>query len=162
MIRRFILASAMSLGGSVAIASTAMAQSVDINFSGVVQGRCSFNTPTAGTLVTDGPGGSGPQYRLDSSAPGGAPGQVTVICNQPAGLGVSAPIQTAGPSVGGFVEARVESPVGSTGASGGYGGSFPLPPGSTPLTVHMKAESGPNGPLQPGNYGYKVTLTVTP
>ncbi|MBR8838202.1 MAG: hypothetical protein DSM106950_30415 [Stigonema ocellatum SAG 48.90 = DSM 106950] len=168
MIRRSLLTAALILVGSAVVGESAFAQSVDINFTGTVQGRCSFNTPTGGTLAAD--GGSGPvsTYMISSLAPGGAPGQVTVTCNQPANLLVSNPIQTGGPS-GGMSGARVDSPAGQTSSgssigslSGGSSGPLFLPPGATPLAVQMGVQSGPNGPLQPGNYNYKVTLTITP
>jgi hypothetical protein len=153
MFNRVLVSSVLTLGGTVTLASTAMAGSVDIQFSGTVQGVCSFSNPTSGFLVTDNPG-PGLQYVLSSDAPGGAPGQVTVTCNQPADMLVSAPVQTAGPSGAAYIDAFVESPYTSTGA----GGSMFLEPGVTPVTINMMVDN-PNG-LQPGNYAYTVTLTV--
>lgn len=168
MIQRFTLTSALTLGSIVAFASTAVAQSVDINFSGTVQGKCNFGTPTGGTLVTDGPPGAPGAPALSSAFPGGAPGQVTVTCNQPAELVISGPTQTAGPS-GGIAGAVVQSPQKSIGSGapvppfgGAPGGTLGLPPGVTPLTIHMGVQAQGFPGLLPGNYNYKVTLTIIP
>lgn len=156
MFNRVLVSSVLTLGGTVTLASTAMAGSVEIQFNGTVQGVCSFSNPTPGFLVADNPG-PGPQFMLRSDAPGGAPGQVTVTCNQSADMLVSAPVQTAGPSGASFINATVDSPAGFTESNGG---PLFLNPGVTPLTVNMKVDSaGPTG-LQPGNYAYTVTLTV--
>ncbi|MBD2777030.1 hypothetical protein [Iningainema tapete] len=165
MIRR-LLSCALVIASTAAIAPKAFAQSVDINFSGTVQGKCNFGTPTGGVLAADGGFGNGQgASKISSLVPGGSPGQVIVSCNEPANLMISAPIQTGGPS-GGLSGAIVESPFGSTGTgfgsfSGPTGPLF-LPSGATPLTVHMGVESASNSYLPPGNYAYKVTLTITP
>jgi hypothetical protein len=170
MMRHSLLAAALILAGGAFMAEGAYAQSVDVNFSGTVQGRCNFGNVTNGILVTDGPGTPQGAYKLGSPFPGGSAGQVTVTCNQPASLQVSAPIQTAGPT-GNRVGAAVSSPYGGVttgdpvfipGAPGGPNPLF-LNPGATPLSVNLVVEPGFNNPyVQPGNYGYKVTLTVTP
>jgi hypothetical protein len=135
-----------------------------------VQGLCSFGNVTNGILVTDGPGGN-PQgaYRLSSAVPGGSAGQVTVSCNQYANLQVSAPIQTAGPT-GNRVGATVSSPYNTVSSGdpvmlpyGGGSGPLNLYAGSTPLSVNLAVEPGYSSMyVPPGNYAYKVTLTVTP
>ncbi|HLO87398.1 MAG TPA: hypothetical protein VK203_20660 [Nostocaceae cyanobacterium] len=170
MIRRSLLATALVLAGGAFMAEGAFAQSVDVNFSGTVQGRCSFGNVTNGILVTDSPGTPQGAYKLNSFLPGASAGQVTVNCNQPASLQVSAPIQTAGPT-GNRVGASVSSPYGAVNTGdpvfipGSSSGPNPLylNPGSTPLSVNLAVEpSFNNSYIQPGNYAYKVTLTVAP
>lgn len=181
MIRRSLLTAALILVGSVAIGESASANgpSIDVNFAGTVPGICNFGAVTNGTLGTDGMGGTMGVYKLSSTIPGGSPGSVTVTCNQSANLQVSAPIQTAGPT-GNRVGAKVSGystmgfsgdvltgdPVDVLGYYGGYpSSSIYLNYGSTLLNVNLGVEPfpNPNTPyLKPGNYAYKVTLTVTP
>lgn len=167
---RHLLSCALVIASTAAVAPKAFAQSVDVNFSGTVQGKCNFGTPTGGVLAAEGGYGNYGQgaYKISSLVPGGSPGKVTVSCNESANLTISSPIQTGGP-FGGSAGAIVESPFGSTGSGanvgyyGGPTGPLSLSPGVTPLNVHMGVESGPNTPyLPPGNYAYKVTLTITP
>jgi hypothetical protein len=171
MIRHSLLATALILAGGAFMVEGAYAQSVDVNFSGTVQGRCSFSNVTNGILVTDGPGTPQGAYKLNSFLPGASAGQVSVNCNQPASLQVSAPIQTAGPT-GNRVGAAVTAPSGGvkTGDPGVFlpfstttSGPLNLNPGFTPLSVNLAVEPGSTNPyIQPGNYAYKVTLTISP
>lgn len=171
MIRRSLLTAAFILVGTAAVSESAFAQSVDVNFTGTVQGICGFGAVTNGNLATNGPSGIS-VYELSSAIPGGSAGQVTVNCNQYANLQISAPIQTGGPG-GNQAGAVVSSSYGASVSSGvpipslpygggGYG-SLPLNSGATPLSVNLGVVPTPGNPyLQPGNYAYKVTLTVTP
>ncbi|HLP91459.1 MAG TPA: hypothetical protein VK184_23105 [Nostocaceae cyanobacterium] len=169
MINRSLLATALVLAGSTFMAEGAFANSVDVNFSGTVQGICSFGNVTNGILAAEGMGSPQGAYFLGSTVPGGSAGQVTVSCNQPANLQVTGPTQTAGPG-GNNVGASVSSSYGSVTVGnpvpmlplGGFNPLF-LNPGSTPLSVDLVVAPG-NGQnyVAPGNYGYKVTLTVVP
>jgi hypothetical protein len=173
MIRRSLLTAAFILVGSAAMGNSAFAQvagpSIDVNFTGTVQGICGFGAVTNGNLAAEGSGPIG-AYQLSSAIPGGSAGQVTVNCNQPANLQVSNPIQTGGPG-GNQAGAVVSSPNNgsvSTGVPvpslpfGGSSGPLFLNPGSTPLTVNLGVVPSAGNPyLQPGNYTYKVTLTIT-
>lgn len=171
MIRRSLLATALVLAGGAFMAEGAFAQSVDVNFSGTVQGRCGFGNVTNGVLVTDGPGTPQGANKLNSFLAGGSAGQVTVNCNQPASLQVSAPIQTSGPS-GNKVGAAVSAPYGGvrTGDLDVFlpfntstSGPLSLNPGATQLSVNLGVEPTFTNPyIQPGNYAYKVTLTIAP
>ena len=107
MIRNSLLAATLSIAGTTALVTQATAQSIDVPFTGVVQGRCSFNNLIPGVMVSDFPGPG--SNKLDTRAPGGSSGAVTVVCNQPADLIVGSPIQTAGPGTAGFVEVDVQS-----------------------------------------------------
>ncbi|MDY7013431.1 MAG: hypothetical protein SVX43_07460 [Cyanobacteriota bacterium] len=152
---RECLTSALVIAGSLVAMPSVLAQpappsSVDVRFSGVVQGVCNFSTPIPGALAAKG------SDFLDSQAPGGAAGQVTVTCNRPARLTISDPIQTGGPPVPVIKGASfVSSSNGPSGSS-----SIPLSPGQSQLAVDMFVDSAT--PLPPGNYDYSVTLTVTP
>ncbi|MGB3694559.1 MAG: hypothetical protein WA865_20910 [Spirulinaceae cyanobacterium] len=158
MIRNSLLAATLSIAGTTALVTQATAQSIDVPFTGVVQGRCSFNNLIPGVMVSDFPGPG--SNKLDTRAPGGSSGAVTVVCNQPADLIVGSPIQTAGPGTAGFVEVDVQSSNGG-GSSPGLGGqSLFLPPGQSQLSVDMRVDSP--APLPAGNYGYNVSLTVVP
>lgn len=172
MIRRSLLTAAFVLLGSAAVAESAFAQitgpSIDVNFTGTVQGICGFGAVTNGNLAAESSGPIG-AYQLSSVIPGGSAGQVTVNCNQSANLQISNPIQTGGPG-GNQSGASVSSPNGSRSVGvpvpslpGGGTGPLFLNPGSTPLTVNLGVIPAAGNPyLQPGNYAYKVTLTVTP
>ncbi|TAF11331.1 MAG: hypothetical protein EAZ77_00675 [Nostocales cyanobacterium] len=169
MIRRSLLAAALVVAGSVAIAPKAMAQSVDVPFSGTVGGACTFSSVTPGVLGVFGPVGTPTSlYASSFSGPGGpgmgSPGQVSVACNQPASLTVSLPVQTAGPAfIPMMLNADVNSPQGSTyNTTGGSGSPIPLLSDSTniPLKIGMMADKG--SVLEAGNYAYTVTLTVVP
>lgn len=154
---KLIVTSALALGSTIALATTAMAQSVDIEFNGIVPTQCGFENPTNGILAFDFQNSTS---RLDSQAAGGAPGQVTLVCNQAATLSVSAPVQTTGPQVfGGSASATVISNAGSAVSNS----SVFIPAGASPLplTVNMAVDNNGNV-LTPGNYTYVVTLTVTP
>ncbi|BAZ27869.1 hypothetical protein NIES4074_02970 [Cylindrospermum sp. NIES-4074] len=174
MICRSLLTAAFMLVGTAAVGESALAQSVDVNFTGTVQGSCSFGAVTNGNLAAEGSGSTGVVI-LSSKSSGGSAGQVTVNCNQPAGLQVSIPIQTGGPSgnqAGAYVSSgaySIRSGVySSTGFDAGPSpspvtGPLPISPGaSRTVTVQMSVTPAPgNTNLQPGNYAYKVTLTIT-
>lgn len=172
MIRRSLLTAAFILVGSAAMGNSAFAQvagpSIDVNFTGTVQGICGFGAVTNGNLATNGPSGPTGAFELSSAIPGGSAGQVTVNCNQPANLQVSNPIQTGGPG-GNQAGASVSSPNGIRNVGvpipslpGGGSGPLFLNPGATPLTVNLGVVPASGNPyLQPGNYTYKVTLTIT-
>ena len=156
MIRNSLFAVTLAVVGATGFATQATAQSIDVPFTGVVQGTCSFNNLVPGVMVSNvpGPGGNG----LDTQAPGGSSGAVTVICNQPATLLVGNAVQTAGPSFpASFIDVNVHS---SDGGSVFGGQPLPLNPGQAQLSVDMRVESAASLPA--GNYGYNVSLTVVP
>ncbi len=156
MIRNSLFAVTLAVAGATGLATQATAQSIDVPFTGVVQGTCSFNNLVPGVMVSDGPAPfSG---RLDTRAPGGSSGAVTVICNQPADLIVGNAVQTAGPSFPtGQINVDAQS---SNGSSAPGGQSLFLDPGQNQVSVDLFVESA--APLPAGNYGYNVSLTVVP
>ena len=152
MIRKSLLAITLAAAGTSGIAIQATAQSVDVPFTGVVQGTCSFSNLVPGVMVSAG------SNVLDTRAPGGSSGAVTVICNQSADLLVSNAVQTAGPS---FTVGKVMPE--ATSSSGGFAnGGQPLflPSGQTQVSVDMWVDSPETIPA--GNYGYNVSLTIVP
>ena len=156
MIRNSLFAVTLAVAGATGFATQATAQSIDVPFTGVVQGTCSFNNLVPGVMVS---GSQGPtNSQLDTRGPGGSSGAVAVICNQPANLIIGNAVQTAGPSFPvGFVDVDVQS---SDGGSAPGGQSLFLPPGQTQLSVDMWIDSPETIPA--GNYGYNVSLTVVP
>jgi|GEM_PF-3642242 hypothetical protein len=176
MIRSALLTSVVVLS-SVAIAPKTMAQttpppqsnlpqSVDVPFSGQVTGVCNVGEITPGTLM---PNASLNPIMLSSggvptgtSASNGMPGKVVVTCNSSASIAISKPVQTGGPVFNPVKsDATVRTP---SGLVAGAGSTTPLRlspnPNPIPLEVGMMVDKG--SPLTPGNYNYKVTLTIAP
>ncbi|MGB3694560.1 MAG: hypothetical protein WA865_20915 [Spirulinaceae cyanobacterium] len=152
MIHNSLIAATLALAGTTTITAQAMAQSIDVPFTGVVRGTCSFNNLVPGVMVSSG------SNILDTKAPGGSSGAVTVICNQPADLLVSDAVQTAGPSfVAGKIMAEAAS---SNGGTTNGSQSLFLQPGQSQVSVDIWIDSP--APLPSGNYGYNVSLTVVP
>ncbi len=163
MIRRALLTSLFLVLGTLAMAPKTMAQTADIPFTGNVAGACNFGEITPGTLMPNAP--TNPT-RLSAgtffgpSSPNAMPGKVFISCNQSANLMVSKPLQTGGPTFTPMIsDARVSGSPGTTTATGTPLRLMAGTP-TTPLSVEMMVDKG--GPLVPGTYNYKVTLTVTP
>jgi hypothetical protein len=157
MIHRTLLTSALIIAAIVAVGESAFAQTADIPFTGNVNGACNFGAVTPGTMAPNMP--TNPT-ELAAGHPGGIMGKVSVICNQPARVAVSAPVQTGGPTFTPIKsEGYLKSPVGSTMSMGGS--PLLLPTGnSIPLDIDARVVK--DSPLVPGTYNYKVTLTITP
>jgi hypothetical protein len=156
--RRSIITSALTLVGTVAIASTATAQSTDIQFTGTVPAQCTFQRPTNGVL---GFSAQNNTSSLSSQAAGGSPGEVTLLCNTAANLTISRPVQTGGPQItAASATATVTSRLGSATSNS----SLSVPRNATPLplSVNVNVSNGRRGLLNPGTYTYVVTLTATP
>ncbi|MDJ0677542.1 MAG: hypothetical protein QNJ36_19535 [Calothrix sp. MO_167.B42] len=159
MIRRSLLTAALVLVGSVAMAPKTMAESIDVPFSGIVGGGCTFGPVTSGVLIVA-DGASSTSTAITSISPG-VGGQVSVTCNQPARLTVSQPVQTAGPTLNPVISnGFVNSPTGGTDSSGGNPMALNADGNPTPLEVGMFVEN--DSPLQAGIYNYNVTLTIVP
>ncbi|WGV25420.1 hypothetical protein [Halotia branconii] len=157
MIRRSLLTAVLVIVGSVVLAPKTMAQTVDVPFTGSVNGACTFGQVTPGKLGLNQP--TSPTA-LAGGFSGGVFGQVSVSCNQPARVSISQPQQTGGPAFTPMFSAgHINSPVGSTDSNSGS--PLPLPTGgSVPLSVDMIVDKG--SPLVPGNYSYITTLTIVP
>jgi hypothetical protein len=147
MLKRLMFASAIAVGGSLAIAPYAQANPVDIPFNGSVAFECVFGAVTPGVLV---PVGS-PATELSSLAPGGVAGTTDVLCNGQAAIDITAVTKAAGPAF---------APVSQTVTVNGNPG-LPVAAGVlTDLFVDLEIESA--GPLPVGDYEYLVTLTAIP
>ncbi|MBD2293471.1 hypothetical protein H6G06_08210 [Anabaena sphaerica FACHB-251] len=161
MIRRSLLTAALIIAGSAAIVPKAMAQSVDVPFTGSVGGVCNVGQVTPGLLGTNSPNNP---TSLAAMLPGGSFGQFSVSCNQQALVSTSVPVQTGGPGfIPMFSGSFVNSPYGSSNAnSGGTSSSHSIPPGGpTTFSVDMYVDKG-GIPLTPGNYSYVTTVSITP
>jgi hypothetical protein len=172
MIRRTLLASALVIVGTVAAAPRTMAQtapnslmpqSLDVPFSGQVTGVCNVGEITPGLLMPN--TATNPMILSAGSTVSpvvGTPGKVLVTCNSPARIAISKPVQTGGPAFSAMKsDATVKAPSGAmTGAMSTLPLSLSPSPNPIPLEVGMFVDKG--SPLSPGNYNYKVTLTITP
>lgn len=174
MIRRTLLASALVIVGTVAAAPQTMAQtappnsmmpqSLDVPFSGQVTGVCNVGEITPGVLMPNTP--TNPMILAAGSTitspNAGTPGKVVVTCNSPARVAISKPVQTGGPAFSAMKsDATVRLPGGMmTGSTSTMPLSLSPSPNPIPLEVGMFVDKG--SPLAPGNYNYKVTLTITP
>jgi hypothetical protein len=137
----------------------------DVNFNGVVNPSCTINVTTDGTLVDDGSG------VLSSSATGGASGVASIVCNSAAAtLQIGSPVAGTVAATADALSASAELTGANTGTiTAGASDTANLTNLSTAgapttVTVDMAANFnttyGTNIPG--GNYGYAVTLTLTP
>jgi len=158
MVRRSLLTAALVFVGSLALAPKTMAQTVDVPFTGNISGACSFGQVTPGSLGVNQP--TNPTA-LAGGFPGGVFGRVSVICNTPASVVTSPPVQTAGPAF-----SPINTPMSAVRVANGGSWSVNGSPlwlgtgGAIPLEVDMYIDKGST--LTPGTYNYKVTLTITP
>ncbi|HBB36035.1 MAG TPA: hypothetical protein DDZ80_32600 [Cyanobacteria bacterium UBA8803] len=156
---RYTLASAVTIASAIAFNSTAVAQTVDVPFSGTVPLQATFINITPGTTETT-PSGktAGSLNKIESLTPA----LVTVQSSNPANITVSPPTLVSGPTPDppgtnriGFLQfgsTEVRSDIG--------GGTAPLPIGNTELKVDMLVERPET--FTQGTYTYVVTLTITP
>jgi hypothetical protein len=172
--------------GSIGVAGQAQAQTVDMPFDGNVPGACTFGTVTPGVLakspngfaVMGAGGGVVPPLPTNGSA-----ARVTVTCTGISAVTIAVPTG-AGPA--GFAPATVQGIVqkgtglldmasarsgpafdGGAGPWGIANTSVPLGNGITQLNVSLAVGTGNNLPptppsaVTPGNYSYKVNLSIT-
>jgi hypothetical protein len=151
---RHLVVSAFIVGSAALMAPRVNAQSLDLPFSGSVPTNCTFNNTTPGTLTVSG-------STLSSTNSGGANASVNVTCLSPVRVTLSAPIQTGGPTftptqcnsalfIGGQLARNVPA-CDSTGTA-----IAPIS-GSQAISASMSVTGAP-----PGDYNYKVILTLTP
>lgn len=161
MIRRFLLASALLVTGTVAVAPSAFAETQDITASGTISKTCVFGTPTAGSL-----GVAGPNSTTLSTA-NGSVGGVNVTCNHPAKLSISAPSQSGSDTVA-LTSATNTSTVTASSTSLS---STTINNGDTPIALTTGEQTGVSVGMTINNgttiipastYNYTVTLTVSP
>lgn len=175
---RYLITPLLVFAGSLMLSSTAIAQTIDdtsttstdatattdVLFNGEVPHICEFSNGTSDSVVLAGtlvPIGSPIVTRLSSKEPGASSAEVDVLCNGTSDLNVEAPMQTGGPVVEANTESSVASSIGNIDSSGS---SLEIPPGEViALAVDMEAEAVDTlRGFAPGNYQYKVTLTVSP
>ncbi len=172
--------------GSIGVAGQVQAQTVDMPFDGNVPGACTFGTVTPGVLARSTPvavlaagGGIFPPTSTNGSA-----ARVTVVCTGNSALTIGVPTG-AGPA--GFVPNTVQGIV-QRGTNSGPGdvasaksgpafenagpwattnATMPLAAGPTQLNVSLAVGTGvtvpptPPSAVTPGNYSYKVNLSIT-
>jgi hypothetical protein len=167
IIRRsfLFLASTLGLVCGALLTKSAFAQSVDVPFNGVVPGACNFNTPTPGVLAVNDT--FKPTILLGGTSLGGTvakgrSGFVQVVCNTPANVTLNEPVQTRGFQ---FNIKRNFASATLTGANGDVltttgTSTLPIKAGITNFQVRMETES--DAIIPPGDYGFYVTLTITP
>lgn len=147
MLKRLMFASAIAVGGSLAVAPYAQANPIDVPFNGSVAFECTFGAVVPGVLVPVGT----PATTLSSIAPGGTPGLTDVLCNGEAGIDITTVNKASGPA---FPQ---------LGANATVNGSPALPIAAgvlTDLSVDLEVTSANLLPI--GDYEYVVTLTAIP
>lgn len=159
MFYRLILNSTLALASVFTVQHAALAQSVDVPFSGTVPVQATFTeiiSPPLEPVIVDGATGLPTKFEPQS------PATVSVQTSTNATITVSAPVLVSGASEDppgtikiGYVR------FGSTTASSDVGGgNASLPAGTNDLEVSMLVER-PTAFLA-GDYTYTVTLTITP
>jgi hypothetical protein len=144
MLNRLIIRLLLPIVTVILVPSTTCAQTTNI---------CTFSQPDFSELKPD--GNNLPSKLVTDSSPT----QISVICNQPAKLIVSAPIQTSGPKfnpVSAFVTVQAAGNTTNSNSSS----SLSLPAGISNLLINLSVDKG--NPLEPGNYKYGVKFTVVP
>ncbi|MFB8788987.1 MAG: hypothetical protein U7123_09105 [Potamolinea sp.] len=160
MIRSSLLVSTFGLMTCTTFSPSVFAQSVDVPFNGTVPGACTFNNPTPGVVTPNNT--FNPTALLGGTSSKGRSGFVQVNCNTSANVTISEPIQTGGFK---FSPKSSYSNATLTGANLDFlettgTSTLPLKAGITNFQVRMFSES--TTVLPPGNYEFKVTLTITP
>lgn len=165
IVNRSFFTSALLFCVGAMLAPKAFAQSVNVPFSGIVPGACSFNTPTPGTLgVND---TFKPTILLGGTSLGGTiakgrAGFVQVVCNSNANVSINEPVQTSGfrfSVKSNFASATLTGANGDTITTSGTS-TLPIRAGTTNFQVRMQTES--ETIIPPDNYEFYVTLTITP
>lgn len=171
MIRRFLLASALLVTGTVAVAPSAFAGTIGENadqtvgFEGNVAKVCVFGSATGATLNVNGNNSK----TLTTSEDVSAQGKTNVTCNYGATLKVAAPIPVTGdataPALSGAELTSYANPSSATLTSSTINngdGGINLKTGElTDIYVGMTVNNH-DTVIPAGKYNYNVTLTVTP
>jgi hypothetical protein len=147
------------LASSAALNQTALAQTTDVPFSGIVSGQAGFeslNPGTTETTVSSSFSGIAQQFESLSSA------TVGVNSSVPAKITISSPQFVSGPTPDPTGTTQVAFlKYGSTSVrSDTAAGSGTLPSGNTNLLVDMLVKRPVA--FTPGTYTYSVKLTITP
>lgn len=163
MIRRFLLASALLVTGTVVAAPSAFAETQNLGFNGTVSQVCVFGTTNAGSLTVNGANST----TLKTSNPSGVAATSDVTCNYPAKLSIAAPVQNSNDNTP-LTTATLSSSVTATGTTLGTanttnsGSNIILVTGETQnLSVGMSVDYG-SKIIPADTYNYTVTLTVAP
>jgi hypothetical protein len=147
------------LASIIAIEQTAIAQNVDVPFSGTVSGEVAFTSLKAGTtetIINSSFNGIAQQFDSLTSA------TVGVSSSVPATVTVSPPqfVSGASPDPTGTTRVAYLTFGSTTIRSDVAGGSGQLPAGNTSLEVDMLVKRPVA--FTPGTYTYSVNLTITP
>ncbi|MEH2226138.1 hypothetical protein [Nostoc sp.] len=163
MLRRFLLASALLVTGTIVAAPSAFAETQDADFSGTVSQVCVFGTANQGSITVSGANST----TLSTSNPSGTAATTDVTCNYPANLSLAAPV-ASGSNTTTLSSATFTSSVAASGATlassstTNTGSSITLVTGETEaLAVGMSANNG-STIIPADHYDYTVTLTVAP
>ena len=155
----YTVASALVVTSIVAVNSTALAQSTEIQFNGTVPVQATFSNVVPGTVDTIATGRVAGNFNAFESV---TPATLTVQSSVPATITVSPPSLVSG---------NTPDPPGTTRVgfltlgsiivrSDISGGTANLPAGNTALEVDMFVDRPE--PFPPGTYTYAVTVTITP
>lgn len=159
MLHRLALTSGLILASAIAFDRAALAENIDVPFSGYVPAEVTFSSSTSGTaeaIISPTSTAMPTKYQSLTSA------TIAVQSSTAATITVSPPRLVSGPTpdpVGTSHVAFLE--FGATSARSDVGGgAAALPAGNTNVQVDMLVERPEAFP--PGDYNYVVTLTVTP
>lgn len=182
LLRNSLLASAVAVS-VFGVASQAKAGTADVPFDGSIAGSCTFDSPTAGTLVAASDpnfieASSGVQYNTASK--GGATGKISITCVGNSQLTISDPVPVSAdavnvnPSTAKAAYFKVvngttlyPSPNAKSGNWFSLGSSpnssLSIGSGTTNLEVGMSSRliTNTSEPFPNGSYTYKVTVTST-
>lgn len=158
MFKSFALTSSLIIAGSIAFHQAALADSIDVPFSGTVPVEAIFTPPTPGKAEPVIPSNSGGiPNKFESSTPA----KIGVQTTTPATITVSPPRLVSGPSQDPSGTKRVAFlEFGSTKVNSNNNGNARLPAGKNDLKVNLSVQRP--GAYKPGTYTYVVTLTISP
>jgi hypothetical protein len=159
MLHHYGTASALMLASAMAFSLPALAQNVDVPFSGNVPVQATFSNIVTGTAETQAVAGSAGTPNIIESV---SSATVTVQSNTPATMTVSPPRLLSGPTPDPDGTNRVAFlSFGSTNVTVDTADvPVSIPAGVTDLEIRMRVER-PEA-FTVGTYNYAVTLTVTP
>jgi hypothetical protein len=152
ILRAAIAASILGVSGA------AVAESVDVPFSGTVAGACSFASVTPGTLVETG-------VWLDGGESAGTNGSLQVTCNGAATISIANPTSGAPIPNQGGIYSRMYATTGTMTSGNALAGNGAATPthahaaGSTTYRITMGVNTT-DAFVAPGTYNYTVAVTA--
>jgi hypothetical protein len=170
MLRKILATSILVIASTMSFCAQAKAGTADVPFSGNVAPMCTFSNISPGTLAT----GSLSNY-LEGSKSFGTQGSVDLLCNGPATVSVSEPVDngSTGPSkfpgtyFGSIITAGANSAGSPKAISNKWQGVTNTKLSISPVTttnikVSVIRDEGSGKTIQAGLYKFKTTLTSTP